>query len=62
MESPTQCQRGKKMVLLWQQNEGQQIFFCVAATKNFAAATKRLADRTKHFVVTKYFCCPYFNK
>jgi len=32
----------------------------VAATKNFAAATKR---RTKHFVVlTKYFCYPYFNK
>jgi len=34
----------------------------VAATKNFAAATKQV-DRTKHFVVvTKYFCNPYFNK
>jgi len=38
------------------------IFF-VAATKNLAAATKRFVDRAKHFVVvTKYFCCPYFNK
>jgi len=37
--------------------------FFVAATKNFAAATKRLVDRTEHFnVVTKYFCYPYFNK
>jgi len=36
------------------------LFF--AATKNFAAATKRFGDRTKHLVVTKYFCCPYFNK
>jgi len=37
--------------------------FFVAATKNFAAATKRFVDRTKHsVVVTKYFCCPYFNK
>ena len=34
----------------------------VAATKNFAAATKRSVDRTKHFVVTKYFCYPYINK
>jgi len=36
----------------------------VAATKNFAAATKqRFVDRTKHsVVVTKYFCYPYFNK
>jgi len=25
---------------------GQQIFFFVAATKNFAAATKRFVDRT----------------
>jgi len=31
--------------------------------KFFVAATKRFADRTKHFVVvTKYFCYPYFNK
>jgi len=37
-------------------------FFLVAATENFAAATKRSVDRTKHFVVTKYFCYPYFNK
>jgi len=37
-------------------------YFFVAATKNFAAATKRVVDRTKHFVVTKYFCCPYFNE
>jgi len=29
--------------------------FFVAANKNFAAATKCLVDRTKHFVVTKYF-------
>ena len=37
--------------------------FFVAATKNFAAATIRVVDRTKHFVVaTKYFCYPYFNK
>jgi len=35
----------------------------VAATKNFAAAAKRFVDRTKHsVVVTKCFCCPYFNK
>jgi len=27
----------------------------VAATKNFAAVTKRIVERTKHFVVTKYF-------
>jgi len=34
----------------------------VAATKNFAAATKRFV-RTKAFaVVTKCFCYPYFNK
>jgi len=25
--------------------------FFVAATKNFAAATKRLVDRTKHFLL-----------
>jgi len=37
-------QHGKKMVLLWQQNKGQQVF--VAATKNFAAAAKRFVDRT----------------
>jgi len=37
--------------------------FFVAATKNFSAATKRFVDGTKHVVVvTKYFCCPYFNK
>jgi len=38
--------------------------FFVAATKNFAASTKRFVDKTKlHFVfVTKYFCYPYFNK
>jgi len=31
--------------------------FFVAATKNFAAPTNRVVDRTKHFVVvTKYFC------
>jgi len=35
----------------------------VAATKNFAAATKRCVDRNKYFVVVaKYFCYPYFNK
>ena len=33
-----------------------------AATKNFAAATKRFGNIIKHFVVTKYFCYPYFNK
>ena len=37
--------------------------FFVATTKNFAAASKRSGDRTKHFVVvTKYFCYPYFNE
>jgi len=37
--------------------------FFVAATKNFAAATKLCVDRTKHFVVvTKCFCYPYFKK
>jgi len=30
--------------------------------KFFVAATKNFVDRTKHFVVTKYFCYPYFNK
>jgi len=36
--------------------------FFVAATENLAAATKRFVDRTNNFViVTKYFCCPYFN-
>jgi len=51
------------MVLLRQQNKGQQIFFFVPATKNFATATKHFVDRSKRFVVvTKYFCCPYFNK
>jgi len=36
--------------------------FFVAA-KNFAAATQRSVDRTKHFVVvTKYFGYSYFNK
>ena len=53
----------KKMVLLRQQNQGQQIYFFVAATKNIAAATQRFVGRTKHFVVvTKHFCYPYFNK
>jgi len=37
-------------------------YYFFAVTKNFAAATKRFNDRTKHFVVTKYFCYPYFNK
>jgi len=37
--------------------------FFVASTKNFAAATKRIVDKTEHFVVvTKYFCYPFFNK
>jgi len=38
--------------------------FYVAATKNFAAATKLFVDITKDVVVgpTKYFCYPYFNK
>jgi len=31
--------------------------------KIFAAATKGFVNRTKHFfVVTKYFCYPFFNK
>jgi len=50
------------MVLLRQQKKGKTNEFFVASTKNFAAATKRLVDRTKHFVVTNYFCYPYFNK
>jgi len=42
---------------------GTKNIFFVAATENFAAATKRSVDRTRHFVfVTKYFCYPYFNK
>jgi len=37
--------------------------FFVAASKNFAAATKPVVGRTKRFVVlTKYFCYLYFNK
>jgi len=37
--------------------------FFFAATKHFAAATRRFFYRTKHFVaVTKYFCYPYFDK
>jgi len=37
--------------------------FFVASTEDFAAATKRAVDRTKHFVVvTEYSCYPYFNK
>jgi len=37
--------------------------FFVASTNHFAAETKRLVDRTEHFVVViKYFCYPYFNK
>jgi len=43
------------MVLLRQQNKGNKYFFLVAATKNFAAATKRLVDRTKYFVVVTFF-------
>jgi len=35
--------------------------FFAAATKNFAAPTERYVDRTKHFVVAKYLCYPYFN-
>jgi len=51
------------MVLLRQQNKGQQNDSFVASTKKFAAASKRFVDRTKHsVVVTKYFCYPYFNK
>ena len=34
--------------------------FFVAATKNFAVATKRFVDRTEHFVVTKYFLLSLF--
>ena len=35
----------------------------VAAAQNFAAATKRSVDKTKHFVVVaKCFCYPNFNK
>jgi len=37
------------------------IFFD-AAINFFSAANKRFVDRTKHFVVTKYFCYPYFKK
>jgi len=37
-------------------------FSFFAATKNFAAANKRFVGRTKHFVVTKYFCCLYLKK
>jgi len=37
--------------------------FLVAATKDFAAASKPFVDRARHFViVTKYFCHLYFNK
>jgi len=46
------------MVLSQQQNQGQKIFFFVAANKNFAAATKPFVYRTEHFVVTIYFFIP----
>jgi len=35
--------------------------FFVAAAENFATATKRFVDRTKHYVVVTFFCYP-FNK
>ena len=41
--------------------DNKWIFCC--CNQSFAAATKRVVDRTKHVVVvTKYFCSPYFNK
>jgi len=47
--------------LLRQQNWGHHIKVLLLHPKFFAAATKRFVDRTKYFVVTKYFY-PYFNK
>jgi len=52
----------KNMVLLRHQNWGQQINFLLLQPKNLRQQPKRIVDRTKHFVVTKYFCYPYFNK
>ena len=52
---------GKKCFVTATKLGTTNIFF-VAATKNFAAATKRFVHRSKLFVVTKYFCYPYFNK
>jgi len=52
---------GKKWFFYGNKGKTNKIF--VAATKSFATATERFVDRPKHFVVvTKYFCCPYFNK
>jgi len=46
----------EKMVLLRQQYQGEQMNFCCCSNQKFV-------DRTEHFfVVTKYFCHPYFNK
>jgi len=46
---------GKKQFVTVTKLGTTNIFF-VAATKNFAAATNRFIDRTKHIVVvTKYF-------
>jgi len=55
---------GKKWFCYGNKINTTNIFF-VAATKNFAAATKRFLTELNillHFVVIKYFCYPYFNK
>ena len=50
------------MVLLQQQNQGQQIIFLLVQPKILPQQPNVLLV-TKHFVVvTKYFCYPYFNK
>jgi len=54
---------GKKNCFVTATKLGTTNTIFVAATENFAAATKRLVDRTEHFVVvTKYFCYPFFKK
>jgi len=53
---------GKKWFCYGNKIRDNKWIFC-CSTKNFSAATKRVADRTKYFfVVTKYFWYPYFNK
>jgi len=47
------------MVLLRQQNKGQQRIFLLLQLKKNSAGTKRFVDRTKHFVaITIFFVFP----
>jgi len=51
LEYPTTLHEKNGFVTATKLGKTDKIF--VAATENFAAATKRIVDRTKHFVVTK---------